>query len=143
MKRLATKQFFKREHQKMIVVDDYVYIGSSNIGDEYAGFDYKRAIFLDFNIRLKNILSWQAQQVIEHVFLKHKEKKHLFSKTSIKKSKMLEKLKTMPHRFNSLLVKDYDYDLRVSKCGKRMENQHDLSQHVKLIRYLKPKTQLF
>jgi hypothetical protein len=134
MKRFATKQFFKREHEKMIIIDNYVYIGSSNIGDEYDGFEYLNNVFIDINMRLKNVISWEAQQTIEHIILKHKAKKHLDSKTSKKKRKMLDILKTIPHRYNSLYLKKNTYGLMLSKCGKKVEIQDDLIQNVNLIR---------
>lgn len=46
--------FFHRSHQKFIVIDNDLFIGSSNIAEEYSGFQYGTGEFIDMNLYVKN-----------------------------------------------------------------------------------------
>ena len=49
------KELFRRHHEKLIVSDENVMIGSSNITDEYGAYIYGTYDFLDMNVYLKNL----------------------------------------------------------------------------------------
>lgn len=52
---LFNREFFKRDHEKVLLIDNKVFIGSANISNDYAGKHYGSYFFKDLNIYLKNI----------------------------------------------------------------------------------------
>jgi cardiolipin synthase len=48
-----TKKFFNRYHQKVTIADDFLFVGSINIAEEYSNIKYGTMGFVDLNIYLK------------------------------------------------------------------------------------------
>lgn len=48
------QKFFNRNHQKCMLIDSHVFIGSLNVADPYSGTRYGDSSFRDLNIILRN-----------------------------------------------------------------------------------------
>ncbi|KAL4465190.1 hypothetical protein ABPG72_019344 [Tetrahymena utriculariae] len=54
-KNVPSQEFFRRHHEKILVIDDYACIGSANIEDCYGGYKYGTHEFYDINYMSKNM----------------------------------------------------------------------------------------
>lgn len=64
---LITKEFFRRHHEKITVIDDTSIIGSSNIADEYASMKYGSFDFYDLNMFGKNVGLEQSRGLFSQI----------------------------------------------------------------------------
>ena len=61
---------FERYHQKIILIDDQVFIGSTNFDIEYAGNKYGNNSFYDLNVKLTKKCLNEAKDVFFEIALK-------------------------------------------------------------------------
>jgi cardiolipin synthase len=121
---------FKRNHQKVILVDDNVFIGSSNIGEDYGGPKYGNDSFLDLNIRMKGYVTEKLYETIDNVILKNKPKRLKLSKNKRKKQKMFESFKDSPRFKDSDYVDKDKYNILISNYSERKEIQNSLYRNM-------------
>lgn len=65
--RFVRRKYFKRDHEKFLLVDEHVFIGSSNIAHEYGGETHGEELFLDLNMRLNGYVTGKAHEMIKKV----------------------------------------------------------------------------
>lgn len=114
----------------MILVDDHIFIGSSNIGADYGGEKYGNDMFLDLNMRLKGYCTDRVYDLIENVLLKKHSSKEMLSSSGLEKWKIRRAFKKLDKFQNSEYVSKGKYDILVSKCGKKSEIQNDLFNNI-------------
>ena len=56
------QRFFNRNHQKVMLVDDYIFCGSLNVADPYTGTRYGDSSFRDLNCYVR---SPEARRVVK------------------------------------------------------------------------------
>lgn len=61
---IFTREFFRRHHEKAIIIDDSAIVGSANIGNMYAGKKLGRGDFYDMNIFANNIFLSPIRKLI-------------------------------------------------------------------------------
>lgn len=64
---IITKEFFRRHHEKITVIDDTSIIGSSNIADEYGAIKYGSFDFYDLNMFTKNVGLEQSRKFFSQI----------------------------------------------------------------------------
>jgi len=64
---LITKEFFRRHHEKITVIDDTSIIGSSNIADEYGSIKYGTFDFYDLNMFTTNLGLEQSRNFFSQI----------------------------------------------------------------------------
>ena len=68
--KLPVSSVFERYHQKIILIDDQVFIGSTNFDIEYAGNKYGNNSFYDLNVKLTKKCLNEAKDVFFEIALK-------------------------------------------------------------------------
>lgn len=64
---LITKDFFRRHHEKVTIIDNTSIIGSSNIADEYGSIKYGSFDFFDLNMFAKNVGLEQSRLLFSQI----------------------------------------------------------------------------
>lgn len=129
VRRFSNRKLFKRNHQKVILVDDNVFIGSSNIGEDYGGEKYGNSSFVDLNMRIKGYVTEKMYSKIDNVILKNKPRRLNLSKQKRKKQKMCEEFGKVPRQKDSEYVRRENYDLLLSSTH-HIEIQKKLFNHL-------------
>lgn len=130
LRKFVSKKLFQRNHQKLILVDDHIFIGSSNIGADYGGDKYGNDMFLDLNMRVKGYCIEKMYHLIENVLLKKIKKREIVTTEGFKKRKIQKAFKGLEKYHTGDYVCDDKYDILVSKCGKKAEIQNDLFNNI-------------
>lgn len=63
------KKFFNRCHQKLHIIDDDIFIGSSNIAKEYSEHKFGKYSFVDLNMHIKNSVSLNSALQVFYKYL--------------------------------------------------------------------------
>ena len=112
-------------------MDDNIYIGSSNITEDYGGEKYGSGMFLDVNMLMKGYCNESFYRIIENNFLKEMEiNPDEFDKELEKRKKMLEKFKEVKKFKNNEYVNKNKYDILISKFPYKNEIQNELYNNI-------------
>lgn len=130
VRRFFSRKFFKRDHQKLVLVDDHVFIGSSNIGADYGGPRYGNDSFLDLNLRLQGYCVEKLYHLIEELLFGKKSHLETFSPSGWKKRRLLREFAQVKSFRDADYVRPRSHDLLASKFGKSSAIQNDLFDNI-------------
>lgn len=99
---LFNREFYKRDHQKVYLIDNKVFVGSANIGDDYFGPQMGNGFFSDLTFFGENVfLSDSINMMIRMI------ENCLSLPQVVRKSSMVEKIKKNYFSYLRLYSEDY------------------------------------